>query len=49
MKADKSEKSAATETSTATKLSLNDTSLTKVVKRAEWEKSLNGETILHPS
>jgi hypothetical protein len=30
-------------------LSLNDTSLTKVVKRAEWEKSLNGETILHPS
>jgi peptide-methionine (R)-S-oxide reductase len=50
MKADKSEKViAATETTMQEQeLSLNDTSLTKVVKtEAEWEK--NGETILHPS
>jgi hypothetical protein len=51
MKADKSEKViAATETTMQQQeLSLNDTSLTKVVKRKPNGKSLNGETILHPS
>jgi hypothetical protein len=50
MKADKSEKViAATETCSNKELSLNDTSLTKVVKRKPNGKSLNGETILHPS
>jgi hypothetical protein len=50
MKQIKVKKIAATETTMQEQeLSLNDTSLTKVVKRKPNGKNLNGETILHPS